>query len=341
MTRQASKEEFLSLYGAADMFRGLECWRWMTDNIIWGAQNQENGEIGWCCVLGNLGELFGFVVYRGSRGLTSWLKMQNSRSKSAGNEAALNQDCLSLTYGNRKLLQPQDLKVVKELGLQYRGASQWPQFRDHLPGYFPWYLDAPGARLLTLSLGTVPLVARLAREKPEFYLSADEKSLRVFSPSAGEGGWTERWEKIPYEDMASLEVKPKTDFTVPADVAKLNIARHAAVELDVAMSIHPLGDKKGERPFFPRLLLVVDAGSGVIVSFHLFSPSETEDDIRQFLCGAFKDIRGIPGTIRVRQKGVAELMDPFATQLDLKVELVRSLPELRKAQRELEKYALR
>ena len=67
-----------NLYDAALAFRDIEPWEWMSDTDVFGVQNPENGEIGYCCVLGELGEVLGLVNTGPSRdadGLSSTIEI--------------------------------------------------------------------------------------------------------------------------------------------------------------------------------------------------------------------------------------------------------------------------
>lgn len=75
-----SKEVWQELYGAARDFRNVECWDWMSDSDIFGFLNPESGEIGYCCVLGAFGEVFGLVVYLGTEGSINTKPSSQGRS---------------------------------------------------------------------------------------------------------------------------------------------------------------------------------------------------------------------------------------------------------------------
>ncbi len=56
-------EVWEELYGVARVFKEAACWDWMSESDMFGVLNPENGEIGYCCVLGGLGEVFGLVFF--------------------------------------------------------------------------------------------------------------------------------------------------------------------------------------------------------------------------------------------------------------------------------------
>ncbi len=61
-------EDWGELYTAMAAFAKLGPWGWMEDAQVFGVREPDGAEIGWCCVMGGLGELEGLVVYRGARG---------------------------------------------------------------------------------------------------------------------------------------------------------------------------------------------------------------------------------------------------------------------------------
>ena len=64
-----TEQEWRDLYRAADTFKELAPWDWMLDSDLFGVRNPDTGEIGYCCIMDNLGEHFAFGLYRGDEGL--------------------------------------------------------------------------------------------------------------------------------------------------------------------------------------------------------------------------------------------------------------------------------
>jgi len=173
-----------TLYDAADAFRDIACWEWMSDSDLFGVKNPESGEIGYCCVLGELGEVYGLVVYLGGAGLEQHRKIQSGKLHAASPDVAYSQSCLTAWFGGRRDLDSTDLKVVRELRLKFRGSDAWPQFRSLIPGYLPWYLTENEAKFLTLCLEQARHVA-LHFEKDPDSLTAPGKNLYLVRVKSG------------------------------------------------------------------------------------------------------------------------------------------------------------
>ena len=61
--------DWKALYQAALEFKEIEAWTWMYDSDVFGVQNPANGEIGCCCIMGALGEMFALARVPGHRGI--------------------------------------------------------------------------------------------------------------------------------------------------------------------------------------------------------------------------------------------------------------------------------
>lgn len=65
----SSTQIWQNLYQAMAEFKNMRPWEWMHDDDVFAVQNPVHGELGYCCIMGALGEVFALGVYLGSDGL--------------------------------------------------------------------------------------------------------------------------------------------------------------------------------------------------------------------------------------------------------------------------------
>jgi hypothetical protein len=97
---QPSFQEWQSLYAAAIDYWRIQPWLWVDDTDLFGVKNPQDGEIGYCCVVGALGEFIGLVIYLGTEGLESYMKIRTSESLDGDVLGA--GKCLTASFEDRK-----------------------------------------------------------------------------------------------------------------------------------------------------------------------------------------------------------------------------------------------
>jgi hypothetical protein len=353
-----------NLYDAANAFRAVACWQWMSDSDLFGVQNPESGEIGYCCVLGELGEVYGLVVYLGSAGLEQYRKIQSGKVHAGSPDFAYSQSCLTAWFGGRSDLDNTDLKVVRELRLKFRGSDTWPQFRSLLPGYLPWYLTEDEAKFLTLCLEQVLQVA-LHFEKDPDLLTAPGKNLYLVRVKSGDADtqsvtqppssqlspgqqmlFTETVEtRVQQWSSQWLSPAPLVKATVgpfPMDevrlqrIKKTSQAHHGVWEIDAFYTPAPV--EGSERPFFPYTFLLADHDSGFILGTVLAEPSTWQTEFPKTFLDSADEHKLLPSQLHLRKEELRELFEPLATQLGIEVKLTKTLPAVDGGKRGLLKF---
>lgn len=279
--KHPSISQWRNLYNAAIEFRKLAPWEWMYDSDLFGVMNPENGETGYCCIMGNLGEHYALAVYLGTEGLEGYMKMQEGISFLNPVEALNLQKCIMVSFENREYLMKEDLAVIKKLGLRFRGANAWPLFRSYLPGYHPWFLTPAEADFLILALQQATDVAKRFKndvsllvppEKGQYLVRVPEKKGDVLV-------WRDEWlqpeapekkKTLPLPDEKRLEKLKST-----AAIRKKTIW-----EIDYFYSPEGVREK-GERPYYPYVILWADHNSGLSLNIHLAKPSEYESGLQE------------------------------------------------------------
>ncbi len=207
-----SLRDWAALYETAIEFKELGCWEWMIDSDLFGVQNPEAGEIGYCCVLGQLGKVMALNVYPGSQGLASYWRLHEA-SEEAMEEGAVvgsgailgSQLCLMASFEDRSELHQNDLAIIRALGLKFRGKKQWPMFRSYRPGFVPWFLTPPEVRFLLVALRQAMEVATRLRDHSDL-LDPPDGDTEIYFVRVLEGGtWRDRWQRpAPYKVPQSV-----------------------------------------------------------------------------------------------------------------------------------------
>lgn len=330
------------LYDKAIAFRDLACWQWMSDTDVFGVQNSANGEIGYCCVLGEMGELFGLVVYLGTEGLAIHRQIQSGTVQPSSTEERYSQNCLTLWFSSRAELDKHDLATAKRLGYNFTGRHRWPQFRSMRPGYCPWHLTENEARYFTDCLDQAKVVAMELREDAG-YLDAPKHNHYLVRLPLGDGASDaakqRRWQS-EWRQPAPLVETPLPQY--PIDELRMQRikntcpARSEIWEIDAFYSPSPVAGE--ERPYFPHTYLCVDQQSGMILDSVLTEPSKWPSAFPQALLATIEKHKFLPDALWIRNEPLLELLAPLARRLGVDVVSSQKLSSLDPAKHELIKF---
>jgi len=336
-----TKADWKALYQAAIEFKEIEAWTWMYDSDVFGVQDPISGEIGYCCIMGSLGEMFALALYLGSEGLESYMRVASGPPLDSSEtfEELMLQKCLMASFCSREELTKEDRQVIKRLGLKFRGRNAWPLFRSYRPAYHPWHLTADEARFLTLALQQAREVCLRFREDPALFEPLNEELWFVRVPEETEAGlsWRDAW-----LEPALLEEEDLLD--VPLDELRLARLKKAAQfmdaiwEMDFFLSPSAVQEKKGERPYYPYLTMTVDHRSGFIFGTDLASPgTHLEKFPARFLAMAER-LKKLPTELWVEKENAYDLLEPLTSRLGIKLYLVDELESLEAARTALGQF---
>lgn len=331
-----SNETFTRLLETAAEFLQGRCWEWMDDTNIFGVQNPDNGEVGYCCVMGNAGELFGLGVYLGSMGLLAYEMVATGVLKPGDAEVLSYQRCLMVDFEDRSALRAYDLDLIKRSGLKFRGRKNWPRFTSYRPGYVPWKLTVEEARFLTIAIQQALPVALRFKEDKAFLDSPDPGEVffvRVPGKESGAQTWTDQW-----LEPAAVEVE---DYSLDSlEEARLQrIGKRVSWgpgtwEIDIFLGPMLIGEKTSpdERPFYGRVFLCVDQDSCFILDSLVAAPSDGLAGFRIRFIQLLETHLAMPKRILVRKREVFDLLQPVAEHLGFRLSLTRPLRAIDHAQ---------
>jgi len=333
-----SLQEWRDLYEAALEFKKLASWKWMHDSDIFGVQNPVNGEIGYCCIMGNLGEVFGSVVYLGTEGLAGYLKIQSGKISPDDIDVLHLQKCLSATFKDREFLQKQDLQTIRKLGLKFRGPNSWPLFRSYRPGYHPWYLTNDEVRYLTLALQQATEVCLRFKKDRDMLTPFKENHLLIRVPERkGKGlNWADEWLKPAPLEKVKIVLKPIDEIRLMR-IKKKAFRQQGIWETDFFYSPTAVREK-GERPYYPYVFLWVDQYSAYILNLYLATFSEYRSEFQEKFLSLIEKIKLLPEETWVKKKEVFKLVEPITSGLGIELRLVKRLEMLEEAQASMFEY---
>lgn len=330
--------EWRNLYDNAQKIRKMEPWQFMEESDIFGVQNPINKEIGYCCVMGGLGELFGIVVYLGTEGLEGHYKMASGEITGENPGDMLIQKCLMVSFESRDSLEKEDLTVIKKLGLKFRGSNRWPLFRSYLPGYFPWHLTKEEVTFLSMVLEQFILVANRFGQDERTLTAPIPNQYLVRTSESGSSGlkWRDQW-MVPasLDKKADAPVPPISDLLLHK-IKKFSSKIHASWEIELCHAPFPVAE--GGRPFYPYFSLILDTDSNYILASNVFPLTDFETDFQEQLLKIIEDNGVFPSEVHICREEAGRLISPIADALNISVKLYKKLPGISAALRELSKF---
>ena len=267
--------------------------------------------------MGRIGECYAIGVYPGFKAVGSFYRMAESTSDDiAAYVAGLEQECLMCHFGDREEVEQEDREVYKALGLRFRGRNEWIYFRTMEPGYYPWHIRAWEADLLiqvlkNLALAVAPLISG------ELKVDFDSSETLVRSFSQEEGLWRNEVTKQPPRVIITPHLIVDNDVLM----AKLRKCKRTdtGLEFDISYLPAPIRKNKGDRPYFPQLILLVNKNAGVVVGQHMADKDEAiEVDILDMLTRYILKY-GRPSAIYIRDNRASVYIGDFCKKANIKL----------------------
>ncbi len=319
-----TRDEWRALFEASVAFRDLKPWNWVESDCLFGIQDPETGEMGYCCIMGQMGDVLGLVLYLGDEGLYSALRLISGEFASGGLEAQFIQKCLLMTLDNRNELTKDAYAAVQKAGMRFRGQNAWPQFNSMTPGYAPWKITGAQARFFTHAIDHAINVAKMVRDQPD-YLQAPGDGLIPVACCDGSNNWTQDWVPLPPPPPPKAWQPPW-----PIDEVRLQRIKKRAKkdphpwEMLSFFVPTPIEDRQ---PFYYPLMLVIAAhDTGMVLNAGLSHPEETTSRFVEEFLATIENARVLPSKILVGQAELNALIAPVAQRLGIKIKIVGALP---------------
>ena len=323
-------EEWRRLYDAAIAVKALAPWQWMAETEVFGVRDPETDELGFASVMGALGEHYSVAVYPGPDGLYGFWRFEDE-GPSAPAESLVEIRHLQASFEDRNQLHDKDRQIIKKLGLKFRGRQAWPMFRSYRPGYFPWFLEAQEVRFLAAVLEQVLDVMPRCKENPALLEPSGEDDYLVRVPRQEDEGtfWEDTVLSIP--PPGPQPIRLTMDFRALEKLRQTPLSR-TDVQIDFFMWPTPVQDKRGDRPYFPYKLLLVEAHNGFVLGGELLEPAPSLEamwgQIPSHVVQQFARIDMLPARVTVRSDLLFQILQPLAEELRFRLRQSNTLRQL-------------
>jgi len=323
------------LYEIASRVRALAPWTWMDEIDIFGVEMLEDAGLIFVSVMGAIGEHYSVAVYPSAAAMTAFWALHHDEHASP--EQVLEIPQVQLSFENREFLEREDRRIIKQLGLNFRGENAWPRFRSYRPGFAPWFLEKGEATMLHAALKQLLDVGPRLQVDPSPVRASDPQTYLVRSLKRGSDGdkWTDEFRKIPPVDVSIPRVLPGADAVRQCHA--LPIVENG-IEVDFFLVPAPIGDGKA-RPLYPYSLLIVESASGSVVGQEMLvvknSMNEMLCSIPAKLIDRFKEFGVRPARLIVRPGRLADIVRPTCEALGIGLRTQRKLPQLDPARKSM------
>ncbi len=330
--KQPTTAEWKRLYELAAKLKELAPWEWMTEADIFGVENPETKEIGFVSTMGTLGEHLAIGVYRGAEGLYGFWEMQEIGAD-ADPFLLFEVPQLQVSFENREQLEKQDRDLIKKLGLKFRGKQNYPLFRSIIPNFLPWFISSEEAQMLIYAIQQTLEVAPRFREDEDLLI--DESGcllIRTAEKKDGKLVWRDERREIPPPEEKEFTIDVPQELV--DELKGFPVNEKFILEMDLFYAPTPVGEKN-KRPYFPKMLMLADATSGMIAGFEMIQPKEDEIEnfveIGRHIIESLHKLNIRPKEIRVASETLLELLEVFNQDLNIKLKRTENLSAIEAA----------
>jgi len=318
---KAELEEWRELFQLAEKFRNGSYWDHIAGEDIFGVKDPKTGEIGYCTIMGEMGEHYALAVYRD---FAKFMEIMDRDEDEIPDpfEILMLQDCLMASFEDRRYLIKADQELLKELNLKYRGKDSWIKFRDFKPDYVPEIPDKDGRDFLKVCLEQAIQMGERAREDNVIFDKGDSILTRVQGTSKGKTVWKDRYMEPQYK-MPSLVIE------VPVrDYSEKTLDRNKTFEISSFTARTPVGDGEG-RPYFPKALIVAMSRTGYVLKMELLPPKDYPHGILPVLDHFFQTSQWLPETILTDKPEIRFLLEMYFKRSKVTVQMKHTLMAIR------------
>lgn len=288
-------EVWKKLYELSDQLMYLRPWEdfWSSDFI---RVQFLPDEFYYCTIMGKEGTCIGISVYNGDDGYADLCSIsQDYEDQALIQYIMYEQNCLTWYVGDSQEVPREQKKIIKDLGLKYRGRNAWPYFLSFEKQYYPWPINEEEAKVLAKVLEKILDISKAYREEG---IAVDYDNGEMIFAKEVKGKWEYVAEVRP-EMIDKFEPVELCDEDIFNELEKSKLTKKGLI-IDLAYLNTYIEDKKFKKPINALMFIVVDEKSQMIIHGNLLSPEDDEigEVINFFVNYILHD--GLPEAVYIR-----------------------------------------
>jgi hypothetical protein len=215
--------------------------------------------------------------------------------------------------------------VIKDLGLKFRGRNQWIYYRSFKPNYAPYMLDQDEVIELTYVFQNLFMSLKAMIEN-NLKINFEEGNSLYRMYDKEQDLWLNFEGPMQIPNRGSMTIVLEDELLIE-NIKKQKYLKNA-VEFDTVFINSVVEDKKFERPIMPKLIVIADSKTGILLHYNVMLP---EDDEIQQILDFFIDFildKGKPKTIYVRDEYMQDLLSDLCKKINTKILISEELPSI-------------
>lgn len=309
-----------SLYETAKAWKSQQPWFYLRSND-WIQIDFPDEETIYCSIMGNLGTCTGLSIYQGDQGLADLMSISiDCTDTNVIQYLMYEQKCITFYLGNRDEVPKAQKKIIKQLGMRFRGNGNWPYFISFEKHYAPDSINEQQAILLTKVMSKLlEIVDIYTQSKIDVIFDDDE----MIYAHVEDNNWiyeticiTEQDKFMPVdlddqELLQQLKQCPQSDINLCLDLFYLNTYYF---------------DENSKRPINPLMFIVVDEESEMIIYQKLLTVDDDEISIVLSFIVEFILQYDRPQQIIIRNPTIWAAINNLCEECRIKLDIVSPLP---------------
>mgnify|MGYP001030745072 FL=1 len=328
------------LFELAFIYKKTKLWKMLWDSEIF-AVSLPDGEIGYCSIMGAIGEHCALGLYVGEKGLNSFrivLSGPGMVSELNYHEFLLSQDCLQCAFENRDGLTEEEVEAARDYArrnrIALRGRNAFPHFVKFRPSYMPWFLrDEQDQRRLCAALEAAIEVAAQVEQKGKAALGLEQMNEDTASvPLLEKRNGTFVWSRIDLPPAAPVQY-PQPQFINDITAAKLlQLKKNGMWECQVLRFPEPMQEDPACAPYFPVILMLVSGSMDEILPPQVSQKYDEEpEDLLEKFADLLLERQFRPALLSIRDERTHVLLKDFCARAGIRIRMCEDLPAIDEA----------